>query len=164
MNRFALDPNLDKLPQFKDYINSFLRQEVINWAQLHETYTPEFNEFEDFQIEERSTLLWEEIRTRVVEHNIRIVSKYYKTITLERFSKLLDLDVPETEKQLCKLVTQKVIYAKINRPEGIVSFRKTKTPEQRLNDWGGDIKSLLNVVEKATHFIQRENMIHHLEE
>jgi len=163
MNRFSIDLNLEKLPSFKELIDAFLRQEVISWSQLKEQYHGEFSQLEDFQHEERGKLLWEELRTRVVEHNIRIVAKYYKSITLERFSKLLALDVPDTEKQLCKLVTQKVIYAKINRPQGIVSFRKTKTPEQKLNDWSGDIKSLLNVVEKATHYIQRENMIHHLE-
>jgi len=164
MNRVNLDPNLEKLPLYKELVTLLLRQEVINWEQLHEQYNAEFSQLEDFQNEERAKLLWDELKTRVVEHNIRTVAKYYKSITIERFSKLLALDVKDTEKQLCKLVTQKVIYAKINRPSGIVSFRKPKTPEQRLNDWGNDIKSLLNVVEKATHYIQRENMIHHLEE
>jgi len=164
MNRISLDPNLDKLLAYKELITCLLRQEVIDWSNLREYYSPEFSELEDFQDEERSKLLWEELKTRIIEHNIRIVAKYYKTITLQRFSELLALDLQETEKQLCKQVTLKVIYAKINRPNGIVSFRKTKTPEQKLNDWSGDIKSLLNFVEKATHLIQRENMIHHLNE
>jgi len=143
-------------------LNLLLRVEVINWADLVKTYGHHFEHLDEFK-DERATILWDELKNRVIEHNIRVVAKYYKTITLKRLSSLLSLDDSDTEKQLCKQVTNKSIYAKINRPEGVVSFKKTKTPEQKLNDWSNDIKTLLSHVEKATHYIQRENMIHRID-
>ena len=34
---------------------------------------------------------WEDLRKRVVEHNIRIMEKYYSRISMKRMSELLDL-------------------------------------------------------------------------
>jgi len=160
MNRIVLDPKFEKIQDYKDLLTTLLRVEVINWEGLLRFYENKFSQLEEFN--ERSSSLWNDFRTRIIEHNIRVIAKYYKTVTLKRLSQLLSLDDKETEKYLCKQVTSKVIYAKINRPEGIVNFKKFKTPETKLNEWGTDIKSLLNLVEKGTHYIQRENMIHHI--
>ena len=37
--------------------------------------------------------LWEVFQRRVVEHNIRVLAKYYTRISLQRFTQLLDLDL-----------------------------------------------------------------------
>lgn len=73
---------------------------------------------------------------------------------------LLDLDIPETEKHLSKLVVNKAVYARINRLSGVVVFRKAQTPSDNLNQWSSDIESLLKIVENTCHLIQRENMVH----
>lgn len=54
----------------------------------------------------------------------------------------------------------KSVYARINRLSGIVVFRKTQTPSDVLNQWGSDVESLLKIVENTCHLIQRENMVH----
>merc|ERR1712196_650632 len=72
---------------------------------------------------------------RVTEHNLNVVGEYYERITLERLAGLLELEIAEMEEQLCDMVTKKQIYARIDRPKGIVSFQPPKSPNALLNDW-----------------------------
>jgi len=81
-------------------------------------------------------------------------------ITTKRLSQLLHLNETETEKHVSQLVVKSTIYAKIDRPRGVVAFRKTETPNDVLNKWSGDIDSLLSLVENTVHLIQREHMVH----
>ena len=102
---------------------------------------------------------WEEMmHTRVVQHNIRVASAYYKRITGKRLSELLGLSGEELEKHLSVMVSNGDIFAKIDRPNDIVRFERTKTPEDVLTDWSADINSLLNLVETTTHSIAKEMM------
>eukprot|EP01129_Flabellula_baltica_P000987 TRINITY_DN10910_c0_g1_i1.p1 TRINITY_DN10910_c0_g1~~TRINITY_DN10910_c0_g1_i1.p1 ORF type:complete len:439 (+),score=116.73 TRINITY_DN10910_c0_g1_i1:31-1347(+) len=162
MNRIALDKNLEKVAPYKFLVDLLLTEEIINWSDLETNYTALFGELEPFKNQERANTLWSELRLRVIEHNIRIVAKYYKSITTARLAELLNLDAEKTEEALCKEVVAKKIYAKIDRIDGVVSFRSAKGSSEILNEWSNDIKSLLGVVEKTTHYIQRENMIHHI--
>ena len=68
-----------------------------------------------------------------------------------------------TEKHLSKLVVDGSIYARINRLNGIVVFRKALTPSDVMNQWSSDLQSLFNIVENTCHLIQRENMVHKIE-
>jgi 26S proteasome regulatory subunit N5 len=92
-----------------------------------------------------------------------VISKYYSRITEKRLATLLDLDIAETEKHLSRLVVNKSVYARINRLNGVVVFRKAQTPSDVLNSWGSDVESLLKIVENTCHLIQRENMVHKVE-
>src|SRR6185295_1289987 len=99
--------------------------------------------------------------------NIRVVAKYYTRIRTKRLTQLLDLNdqvrrvfgvlylstnlilnsvLQDTEDFLSKLVVSKTIYAKIDRPAGIVSFAAPKDANQALNDWSNNINSLLNLI------------------
>ena len=53
------------------------------------------------------------------------------------------------------MVINKSIVAKINRIEGIVTFKKKQFVNERLNVWNADIKSLLGLVEQTCHLIDR---------
>jgi len=96
----------------------------------------------------------------VIEHNIRVVAKYYTRITTKRLTQLLDLNEKETEEFLSKLVVSKTIYAKIDRPAGIVSFQAPRDPNQMLNDWSSNVNALLALIEKTCHLISKEEMVH----
>jgi 26S proteasome regulatory subunit N5 len=61
------------------------------------------------------------------------------------------------------LVVNKSIFAKIDRPKGIVAFRKHKEPNELLNEWSSNISDLLGLLEKTTHLIHRELMVHKIE-
>lgn len=92
--------------------------------------------------------------------NIRVVANYYTRITLARLSQLLDLPISETESSLAALVTSGTIYAKIDRPAGIVNFEARRTNTDMLNAWSGDVGKLLDLVEKTTHLINKEQAVH----
>ena len=62
---------------------------------------------------------------------------------------LLDLPAKETEETLCRLVVSGAIWARIDRPSGVVSFRKPRSAEDVMNDWSSDMQKLLGLVEKA---------------
>ena len=68
---------------------------------------------------------------------------YYKKIQLERLSSLIGVGVDRCEHEIADMVVNKAIVAKINRIEGIVTFKKKPTTNGVLNDWNSDIKSLL---------------------
>jgi len=108
------------------------------------------------------TQFWEEFRLRVIEHNLRVIEKYFKRITTSRLATLLSLTEKDSEFHIGRMVVAGSIYAKIDRPHGIVSFRKPQTPSDVLNEWAGDIDSLLKIVENTCHLIERENMIYKL--
>jgi len=96
----------------------------------------------------------------VIEHNIRILAKYYVRIRMSRMTSLLDLTEQQAEDFLAKLVESKTIYAKIDRPAGIISFAAPKDANQVLNDCSNNINSLLGLIEKTCHLITKEEMLH----
>ena len=73
---------------------------------------------------------------------------------------LLELELAGMESQLCEMVIAKQVFAKIDRPKGIVVFAKPKTPNDLLNEWSSDIGALLQGLEKTCHLIHKENMVH----
>lgn len=113
------------------------------------------------------------------------MEKYYTRISISRLSTLLDLS-PEvcvcgggsikdargtyksstppppkaTEKNISNLVDKKTIFAKIDRPAGVVTFRKRQDPNEVLNDWGHNVSGLMTLLDKATHLIHKEVMQH----
>jgi 26S proteasome regulatory subunit N5 len=58
-----------------------------------------------------------------------------------------------------RLVVNRSVFAKIDRPEGVISFQASPDANEQLNDWAGDIGSLLSLVERSCHLIQREEMV-----
>lgn len=85
------------------------------------------------------------------------------------FSNLVDepvTDLPflfqESEEFLSQLVIKKTIFARIDRPAGIVSFREAQDPNEVLNEWSSNLSSLMSLVSKTTHLINKEEMVHAL--
>ena len=76
-----------------------------------------------------------------------------------RLCQLLDLDEEETEKYISELVTAKTVYAKIDRPARVVSFAKTRSADEVLNEWSGSMRSLLGLLERIDHLITKEEMM-----
>ncbi|KAI9292858.1 hypothetical protein K502DRAFT_343605 [Neoconidiobolus thromboides FSU 785] len=139
----------------------FTADELMRWPVIEETYGPTLVKLEVFKTGTMDGLKrWEDFHARVIEHNIRIISKYYTRVTLERLTQLLDQTIEETEEFLSNLVVKKTIYARIDRPAGIVSFVKPRNTVEVLGDWTSDVNSLLNLIEQTTHLISKEEMVH----
>jgi len=75
-------------------------------------------------------------------------------------AQLLDLTESEAEEFLSNLVVNKTVMAKMDRLEGIVSFRRPKDPNDVLNEWSHNINKLMGLVGKTTHLITKEEMVH----
>jgi 26S proteasome regulatory subunit N5 len=172
---------IGELPAFKKLLQSFTTVELITWPQFEETYRNEIDRMSIFEGEHTSeplscssddlmlsssgqtsicTLVWEGLRKRVIEHNIRVVAQHYARIQFARFCQLLQLDEDETEKHISSLVSSKTIFARIDRVQRIVSFQKSKHASEQLNEWSDDIGQLLQSLERVSHLIHRENMVH----
>ena len=51
------------------------------------------------------------------------------------------------------------IYARIDRPAGIVVFGKEKKSETRMDGWAGRVDKVLGLVNETCHLIAKERMI-----
>ncbi|KAJ3556058.1 hypothetical protein NM688_g2234 [Phlebia brevispora] len=145
LHRIAKDPALEKLELHHALIKCFTTQELMRWPGIQAVYGPHLRKDTLFS----SDKLWEDLHTRIIEHNVRIVAKYYTRIHLSRLNILLDLPPKETEETLCRLVVAGTVWARIDRPAGIVNFRQARTAEDVMNDWSSDMSKLLGLVEKT---------------
>ncbi|KAJ1672636.1 proteasome regulatory particle subunit, partial [Spiromyces aspiralis] len=102
---------------------------------------------------------WNEFRSRVREHNLRIVSKYYTSISMPRLAHIVGFAptaVAEVESFLSDLVIKGMVYARIDRPNQTVSFVQPESAEDKLNSWANNVSELLNLVESTTHLLSKE--------
>ena len=107
---------------------------------------------------------WEEHRKefqkQLIQHNLRVVQSYYSKITLERISTLLNVDQKVAESELCEMIFNKVIYARIDRLTGVVNFVAKQNENDILNEWLSDIHRLLGLVDSTCNLINREHEVH----
>jgi len=145
---------LDAVEKLYSLTKEFLDKKLISWplADLHESL-PKHPVFAG------KPALLEVLRKRVNQHNIRIASLYYEKIRIERCCSLMKLTQKELEAEVSELVVNKTIYARIDRPAGIIRFGKLPTSEARLNGWAGSIDKVLDLVQETCHLIQKERMI-----
>lgn len=88
------------------------------------------------------------------------MAKYYDRISTTRLAELLELPEADAESHLSALVSAKTVYAKVDRPARIVSFRPRQNPNDVLNEWGSGLNSLMTLVDKSAHLISKERMVH----
>ncbi|XP_057342141.1 26S proteasome non-ATPase regulatory subunit 12 [Microplitis mediator] len=159
-HRLLADKLIDEIPTYKELLRLFVNPELIKWSGLCDIYEQELRATEVFTAStEEGRKRWTELRNRVVEHNIRIMAKYYTKITLTRMAELLDLPVEETEACLCKLVETGVISARTDRPAGVVRFTGTQEPAAVLDAWAASLNKLMSLVNHTTHLIHQEEML-----
>lgn len=171
INRLKLEKHMNDIPHYLEILKLFTTWELINWSAWEQSVSEllrngnNSSELESqptgvFSNNESGNKKWTDLKNRVVEHNIRVMAKYYSKITLKRMSELLGLSSNETEEALSALVVSKTIWAKIDRSVGIINFEQSKDPNEVLNDWSNNIDSLMNLVGKTNHLISKEEMIH----
>lgn len=168
MERVNLDLKLEKIPECKETLASYLKDEIIHYPLPHQSMLesiPAFNDSgeSDENAAESSSSLKEHwhttFHTRIIQHNLRVTSLYYRQIHTSRLAQILSLDVAMTEKHISQMVSNGTLYAKIDRPKDIVRFMKKRCEEEVLTDWAADIKQLLGLVEETTYLIHKENMV-----
>ncbi|AGO11842.1 AaceriADR073Wp [[Ashbya] aceris (nom. inval.)] len=154
------DNNLKKLELQESLVKLFTTPELMRWPMVKQTYEPVLSK--ETVVFGSNKGHWEDLRKRVIEHNLRTISKYYTRITLPRLNELLDLNEAETETFISNLVNQGIIYAKINRPAKIVNFGKPKNSSELLNEWSSNVDQLLEHIETIGHLITKDEIMHGL--
>ncbi|KAM3234847.1 26S proteasome non-ATPase regulatory subunit 12 A [Capsicum annuum] len=154
------DKNLSEIPHFRLLLKQLITMEVIQWTSLWNTFKDEFENENNMLGGSLGDKAAEDLRLRVIEHNILVVSKYYSRIALKRLADLLCLSIQEAEKHLSEMVVSKALVAKIDRPVGMICFQPAKDSNDMLNSWAFNLEKLLDLVEKSCHQIHKETMVH----
>jgi len=171
----------DDLPQYKRLAKLFIDSEIIEWLPFCEMYETDLlgrkqqttmeTTNEDDQITTTSCTTigpvevfaknqtWATFKTRVIEHNLRVIAKYYTRITMKRLCELVDVDQNSIETDISRLVNAGMITCKIDRLGGLVDFRTKRTPREQLNEWGNGLDSLMNLVNQTAHLISKEYIL-----
>ncbi|CAJ0571991.1 unnamed protein product, partial [Mesorhabditis spiculigera] len=145
-----------------------LKLKFYDWTELGKTYqallrvgTPANPATGIFDDSANGNKRWEDLHVRVGEHNLRMVSKYYTQITFDRLAELLDFPVAEMEQFLCNLIVNGMIpNAKIDRPNRIVNLKAKKAHVDHLDQWADNVRRLTDTLNKVSHLILKEEMVH----
>jgi len=90
-----------------------------------------------------------------------MVAKYYDQVTFERMAQLLEFPLEEMEKFVCNLIVTGVIPdVKIHRPLRVIKLRARRENIETLDQWGSNVKKLTGILNKVTHLIHKEEMVH----
>ncbi|KAK2873760.1 hypothetical protein FQN49_002088 [Arthroderma sp. PD_2] len=163
--RIQADSRNSLVPVEARLIKLFTINELMRWPMVAEQFGPHlcstdvFDAATNHTADDKPYQRWQDLRKRVIEHNVRVVAKYYTRIEMGRLTELLDLNEEETEKYISDLVTSKTIYAKIDRPARLVNFAKPRDADDVLNEWSSNMKSLLGLLERIDHLITKEEMM-----
>lgn len=57
-------------------------------------------------------------------------------------------------------MVNKTVFARIDRPSGVVSFVPPRDSPTVLTEWTHDVNKLLGLIEQTTHLIAKEEMVH----
>ncbi|CAG5135237.1 unnamed protein product [Candidula unifasciata] len=167
LHRVSLDKNLEEIPFYQKFLKNFTTNEIINWSQLCKEYEKGLKDattsvFATGNKIEGGDKRWADLKNRVVEHNIRVMAKYYTRLKMKRMADLLDLSENDTEEFLSNLVVNKTVQAKIDRLAGVVCFSQHKDPNSVLNTWSSRVSDLMHLIHKTNHLINKENMVNRL--
>ena len=161
--------SLKELPMFKNLLKQFTTQEIIAWPLPKETQQvlskhPVFSNAEMFG-KNRVSEWMKRLRQRVLEHNVRVISGVYCRIRLVRLAEMIGLKPDEAERLVADMVSidddenSEPLYAKMDRPAGIVSFERPQSADTQMTEWASNINDVLELVEKTRHLIDRENQV-----
>ena len=164
LHRINLDSRNAEIPKDAALLKQFTISELMRWPMVEAQYGEHLCSTDIFSKEKdpkdpKAFTRYDALRHRVIEHNVRVVTKYYTRITFPRLTELLDLSEDETEKYISDLVTKKTVYARIDRPAKVVNFEVKRGPDEVLDEWSGSMKGLLGLLERVGHLIQREEMM-----
>ncbi|KAI1728848.1 PCI domain-containing protein [Ditylenchus destructor] len=173
IHRIRLTRELELIPEYKELLELFINQEIIGWKEIIlKKYEPLLRRgiaasatTDVFANDAAGNKKFERLRERVGEHNVRMVGKYYTEISFQRMAELLEMPIDEMEKFVCNLIVTGIIPdVKINRPLSVINLRSHRAIIDTLDEWGSSVKKLTDILNKVSHLILKEEMVHkHLE-
>lgn len=153
------DSTIEEIPFCKKLLHLFTTYEIIVWPFEDNAV---FGFVENFSFSTKygsSDSNLELFHTRTVQHNIRVVAKYYTDIQMNRLATFLNVGIEEMEKYLSEMVVAGEVHAKIDRLEQSIRFKKKPSPQEIVSNWGDNVDSLVHKIENTCHEIHRETMV-----
>lgn len=145
--------DLEQNPHLKNIVENVLSTELINV----DPATYNLGNLELFSAKsEHAKHHQEQLRKQLVQHNIRIIGKYYDRVLLKRMSQLVGVNEENVETELCDAINRKLVNAKIDRLKGLIVFKQRKNENEILNEWRFDIHKILDLVDNTCNLINRE--------
>eukprot|EP00727_Mastigamoeba_balamuthi_P002432 m51a1_g12186 putative 26s proteasome non-atpase regulatory subunit 12 (450) ;mRNA; r:6568-8753 len=157
--RVLADKRTTDLPEWRALLLMFAEHEHLAWSSVRDRCARLF--------EPLALPAWAEtLRTRVVEHNVRVVARYYTQVRLARLAELLELDAAAAEEAVARLVVSPArdVFARIDRPNGIVRFGRRQDASETLDGWARQVSDLVSLVDDTCHLIHRENAAYKIRE
>lgn len=169
--RILADRHAEEIPQWRALLALFAAPELIRWsADIEAVYAApllDVSPFAGTRPADAQPSAWHDLRARVVEHNVRVVAKYYTRIGVARLAQLLELTPAEAERAVAEQVVGTPatpetarIYARIDRPAGIVRFGKPSDAAVLLDQWARQIGDLITLVDDTCQLINHEQIAH----
>ena len=115
-----------------------------------------FNRFKDFEIFKKNQELIKLFRKYWIQHDLSLFEKFFAKAHLKRISEMTCVPVEEVENEISDMVVNNYIFAKIDRIEKIVNFRKKTDHHDVLDNFNYDMDSLLKKIEETCHIINKE--------
>lgn len=103
--------------------------------------------------------LQQALQQRLGEHDLLVIASHYSRIHLARLAALVGLTEEQTETFIMRMVTTKVIYAKVDRVDGTVVFNRKKNPVELAQQWNAGVEKIVVLIEKSCHLIAKERML-----
>lgn len=92
------EPDLDSVPGCKDLLKRFQTKEIIWWQLFSADLLSEMEQVPDLFGPEAGDKHRDELKLRVVEHNLSVIASYYSQISMQRLTQLLDLSPDEASR------------------------------------------------------------------
>ena len=115
-----------------------------------------FNKFKEYEIFKKHQDLIDLFKKYWIQHDLSLFEKFFGKIHIERISQMTLVPIEEIEKELADMVVNNYIFAKINRIEKIVNFRKKTDYHDELDNYNYDMNNLLKKIEETCHLINKE--------
>jgi 26S proteasome regulatory subunit N5 len=95
---------------------------------------------------------------RLLEHNLQIFGEYFSRVSVHKISTLLGVAKDNLEEITASMVVKKQLFAKINRINQIISFRKKEDIQEQLEKTNRNVEEMLEKIDNTCHLIHKENL------
>lgn len=119
---------------------------------VNEEFLNQYRVFEIFKTDSLFSLF----RKYWIQHDLRVFERFYSAIYLKRMEEMINVPTLEIEHEIADMVINQYIYAKINRIEQTVNFRKKEEHHDIVNNIKCDLDTVLKNLETTCHLINKE--------
>ena len=115
-----------------------------------------FAKFEQFKVFFSAEKMPKLFRKYWIQHDLLIFEKFFAKMNMGKIATMIVVTIDEVESEISDMVINGYIYAKINRIERTVNFRKKTDHHDILNELSYDMGKMLKGIENTCHLINKE--------